>query len=150
MIVPIVFSKRFHWDFRTNRLSELLAQKRREGACVLDLTESNPTHAALHYPPDVIAAFEDSRILEYEPLPKGCLRAREAVAEYYSTRGHDVSPERIVLTASTSEASSYLFKLLTDPGGRILVPRPSYPLFDYLAAMESVQVEQYPLHYHAG
>jgi len=89
-------------------------------------------------------------MLAYEPSPKGSLRAREAVAEYYFTRGHRVSPERILLTASTSEAYSYLFKLLTDPGGRVLVPRPSYPLFEYLAAMESVCVEHYPLHYHAG
>jgi len=145
-----MFSKRFHWDFRTNRLTELMARKRREGASVLDLTESNPTHAAYHYPLDVVAAFEDSRMLAYEPSPKGSLRAREAVAEYYFTRGHRVSPERILLTASTSEAYSYLFKLLTDPGGRVLVPRPSYPLFEYLAAMESVCVEHYPLHYHAG
>lgn len=145
-----MFSKRFHWDFRTNRLSELLARKRSQGACVLDLTESNPTHAALKYPLDVMAAFQDSRILLYEPLPKGSWTAREAVAEYYSRRGHHVSPDRILLTASTSEAYSYLFKLLTDPGGRVLVPRPSYPLFEYLATMESVQVEPYSLHYHAG
>jgi hypothetical protein len=145
-----VFSKRFHWDFRTNRLSELLARKRRQGVRVLDLTESNPTQAALEYPLDVLAAFQDSRMLVYEPLPKGALPAREAVAEYYSRRGHEVSPERILLTASTSEAYSYLFKVLTDPGGRVLVPRPSYPLFEYLATMESVQAEPYSLHYHAG
>ena len=84
----------------------------------MDLTESNPTHAALKYPLDVMAAFQDSRILLYEPLPKGSWTAREAVAEYYSRRGHHVSPDRILLTASTSEAYSYLFKLLTDPGGR--------------------------------
>src|SRR5580704_6892561 len=108
-----MFSKRFHWDFRTNRLSELLARKRSEGVRVLDLTESNPTHATLHYPSDVIAAFQDSPMLAYEPSPKGSLSAREAVAEYYSTRGHNISPERILLTASTSEAYSHLFKLLT-------------------------------------
>jgi alanine-synthesizing transaminase len=145
-----VFSKRFHWDFRANRLSELLARKRREGTAVLDLTESNPTHAALRYPLDVTEALQDSRMLLYEPLPKGSLSAREAVAEYYSQRGHTVSPERILLTASTSEAYSYLFKLLTDPGCRVLVPRPSYPLFEYLATMESVQAEPYSLQYHAG
>jgi alanine-synthesizing transaminase len=145
-----VFSKRFHWDFRTNRLSDLLARKRREGADVIDLTESNPTHAHLDYSFDVIRAFQDSRMLLYEPSPKGALSAREAVAEYYSRRGHSVSPERILLTASTSEAYCYLFKLLTDPGGRVLVPRPSYPLFEYLAAMEAVHVEAYSLHYHGG
>jgi alanine-synthesizing transaminase len=145
-----MFSKRFHWDFRPNRLSELLARKRSQGAHVLDLTESNPTHAVLNYPFDVITAFQDSRILAYEPSPKGLLTAREAVSQYYSARGHSVSPDRILLTASTSEAYSYLFKLLTDPGGRVLVPRPSYPLFEYLASMESVSVEHYPLHYHSG
>jgi alanine-synthesizing transaminase len=145
-----MFSKRFNWDFQANRVSELLARKRREGARVLDLTESNPTRAALHYPLDVAAAFQDSRMLAYDPLPKGLLSAREAVADYYYARGHTVSPERILLTASTSEAYSYLFKLLTDPGGRVLVPRPSYPLFEYLATMESVRAEQYSLRYHAG
>src|SRR5580704_9940087 len=99
-----MFSKRFHWDFRPNRVSELLARKRRDGARVLDLTESNPTHAALHYPLDVAAAFQDSRMLAYEPSPKGLLSAREAVADYYYSRGHTVSPEHILLTASTSEA----------------------------------------------
>jgi alanine-synthesizing transaminase len=145
-----MFSKRFNWDFQANRVSELLARKRREGARVLDLTESNPTRAAFHYSLDVAAAFQDSRMLAYDPLPKGLLSAREAVAGYYYSRGHTVSPERILLTASTSEAYSYLFKLLTDPGGRVLVPRPSYPLFEYLATMESVRVEQYSLRYHAG
>lgn len=145
-----MFSKKIHWDFQTNRLSELLARKRRGGAAVLDLTESNPTHAALRYPLDVTEALQDSRILSYEPLPKGLLTAREAVSEYYAARGHSVSPERILLTASTSEAYSYLFKLLTDPGGRVLVPRPSYPLFEYLAGMESIQAEPYSLHYHSG
>ncbi len=145
-----MFSKRFHWDLRTNRLSDLRERKRRAGVRVLDLTQSNPTRAALHYPLDVMAAFQDSRMLAYEPSPKGSLNARYAVAEYYSRRGYCVSPERILLTASTSEAYSYLFKLLTDPGGRVLVPRPSYPLFEYLAAMEGVEAEPYSLRYDAG
>src|SRR6185312_856937 len=148
--VLFMFSNRFHWDFRANRLSEAVARKRSTGARVLDLTESNPTHAALHYPLDVASAFQDSQMLTYEPLPKGALRAREAVAEYYSTRGCKVSPERILLTASTSEAYAYLFKLLTDPGCSVAVPRPSYPLFEYLAPMESVMAAPYPLHYDSG
>ncbi len=143
-----VFSSRLQWDSQPNPLSILLAEKRRSGAAILDLTESNPTRAGLDYPGDeLLAALADPRALRYDPDPRGLLAAREAVAEYYAQRGVDVPASRILLTASTSEAYSYLFKLLADPGDEILVPRPSYPLFDYLAAMESVRVIQYPLRY---
>ena len=137
-----VFSSRLHWDSRPNPLSTLLAKKRREGAAILDLTESNPTHARLDYPGDeLLAALADRRALRYDPEPRGLASAREAVSEYYAARGAEVPPSRILLTASTSEAYSYLFKLLADPGDEILVPRPSYPLFDYLAALEAVRVK---------
>ena len=143
-----VFSSRLQWDSQPNPLSTLLAEKRRSGAAILDLTESNPTRAGLAYPgSELLAALTDLRALQYDPDPRGLLAAREAVAEYYAQRGVDVPVSRILLTASTSEAYSYLFKLLADPGDEILVPRPSYPLFDYLAAMESVRVIQYPLGY---
>jgi len=143
-----VFSSRLQWDSQPNPLSTLLAEKRRGGAAILDLTESNPTRAGLAYPgSELLAALTDLRALQYDPDPRGLLAAREAVAEYYAQRGMDVPVSRILLTASTSEAYSYLFKLLADPGDEILVPRPSYPLFDYLAAMESVRVIQYPLGY---
>jgi alanine-synthesizing transaminase len=143
-----VFSSRLQWDSQPNPLSILLAEKRRSGAAIFDLTESNPTKAALDYPGgELLAALADPRAIRYDPDPRGLLAAREAVAEYYAQRGVDVPPSRILLTASTSEAYSYLFKLLADPGDEILVPRPSYPLFDYLAAMESVRVIQYPLRY---
>jgi aspartate/methionine/tyrosine aminotransferase len=144
-----MFSSRFHWDLRPNRLTELLREKRRAGAPVLDLTESNPTRAALDYPPAITAALADARALRYDPAPAGMLEAREAVARYYAARGHVVAPERILLTASTSEGYAYLFKLLCDPGDEVLVPRPSYPLFEFLADMESVKVRQYPLRCHA-
>lgn len=144
------FSSRFHWDSKPNRLAQILAQKRAEDAPVIDLTQSNPTQAGFRYPLDVVHAFDDSAMLWYEPSPRGSLAAREAVSAYYAVRGHDVSPERILLTASTSEAYSYVFKLLTDPDDAVLVPRPSYPLFEYLAAMESLQVLQYPLRYDNG
>ena len=85
--------------------------------------------------------------LRYDPSPRGLLPAREAVARYYAERGREVAPSQILLTASTSEAYAYLFKLLTDPGDEILTPRPSYPLFEFLAALESVEVRQYPLRY---
>jgi alanine-synthesizing transaminase len=143
-----VFSSRLQWDSQPNPLSILLAEKRRNGAAVIDLTESNPTRAGLDYPGgELLAALADPRALRYDPDPRGLLAAREAVSEYYAQRGVDVPASRILLTASTSEAYSYLFKLLADPGDEILVPRPSYPLFDYLAAMESVRVIQYPLRY---
>ena len=143
-----VFSSRLKWDSAVNPLTALLAEKRRTGVRVLDLTESNPTHAGFEYPGDeILAALADVRFLRYDPAPRGLLSAREAVSEYYTQRGAAVDPARILLTASTSEAYAYLFKLLADPGDELLVPRPSYPLFEFLAAMESVQIRQYPLRY---
>jgi alanine-synthesizing transaminase len=145
-----MFSSRFHWDFRPNHLTRAMEAKRRAGARVLDLTESNPTRAALIYPPEIVPAFADDGMLVYEPAPAGALAARQAVAAYYAARGSRVVVERILLTASTSEAYAYLFKLLCNPGDRVLVPRPSYPLFEFLANMESVEVRQYPLVYDSG
>jgi aspartate/methionine/tyrosine aminotransferase len=145
-----MFSSRIHWDAQHNRLTELLAAKRARGARVLDLTQSNPTRAGIVYTDELCGVFDDASVLHYDPLPAGSLPAREAVASYYRRRGHSVAPARILLTASTSEAYSYLFKLLADPGDQVLVPRPSYPLFEYLAKMESVEVCQYPLEYHGG
>jgi alanine-synthesizing transaminase len=147
-----VFSSRLKWHLPRNPLSALLEEKRRAGARVLDLTESNPTRAGLDYPEErILAALADRRGLLYQPDPRGLESAREAVAAYYRQRGVEVTPERILLTASTSEAYAYLFKLLADPcsqqGCQILTPRPSYPLFEYLAALESVEVVQYPLRY---
>src|SRR5271169_651691 len=110
-----MFSSRFHWDFRPNRITQAIEAKRREGARLLDLTQSNPTHAGLQYPPEIQHAFEDERVLVYDPAPAGARPAREAVAAYYAARGCDVPPERILLTASTSEAYAYLFKLLCNP-----------------------------------
>lgn len=145
-----MFSKRFHWDMRPNRLAETLARKRQHGAPILDLTESNPTRAGLAYPAEIVEAFADPRILLYDPVPAGAEEARRAVADHYAAHGETISPERVLLTASTSEAYAYLFKLLADPGGEVLVPRPSYPLFEFLADMESVAARQYPLVYHGG
>lgn len=142
------FSSRFHWDSKPNPLTTLLREKRAAKTPVLDLTESNPTHAGLSYPQDeILGAFSDARSLRYDPDPRGLISARETVSRYYAARGTSVDPSQIILTASTSEAYAYLFKLLTNPGDEVLVPRPSYPLFEYLAAMESVTVRPYPLRY---
>jgi alanine-synthesizing transaminase len=143
-----MFSSRFRWDIHPNRLTELLREKGRTGTRVLDLTESNPTHAGLAYPAEVTAALADRRVLQYEPAAAGAPEARAAVARYYAARGKRIEPDRILLTASTSEGYAYLFKLLCDPGDQVLVPRPSYPLFEFLATMENVEARQYPLAYH--
>ncbi len=144
-----MFSSRFHWDLRPNTLTALLRAKRAAGAAILDLTESNPTNAGFPYPAEEISsALSDPHSLHYEPAPAGLATAREAVArDYY---GGAVDPSRILLTASTSEAYAYLIKLLMDPGDELLVPRPSYPLFEFLAAMESVRIAPYPLSYREG
>ena len=135
-----MFSSRLDWNLPTNRLSALLKTKQR----VLDLTESNPTRAGLEYPvEEILDAMADARALQYVPEPRGLLSARQAIAAYYD----NVPVSRILLTASTSEAYAYLFKLLCDPGDEILSPRPSYPLFEFLAGLESVRVVQYPLRY---
>ncbi len=145
-----MFSSRFHWDLAPNRLARLLEEKRRAGAAILDLTESNPTRAGFDYPAEVALALGDPRALLYDPRPAGLPEAREAVCRYYAEAGHAVDPDHVLLTASTSEAYAWVFKLLADPGGEVLTPRPSYPLFEFLAAMESLRVVPYPLAYHGG
>ena len=144
------FSSRLDWDLPPNRLSRALAAKRAAGAPLLDLTESNPTRAGFDYPPAILDAFRDERALRYDPAPAGLASARAAVAGDFAERGFDVGPGRILLTASTSEAYAYLFKLLADPGDEVLAPRPSYPLFEFLARLESVSIVQYPLLYDHG
>ena len=141
-----MFSGRLPWSHPTNRLTRALAGKRASGVRVLDLTESNPTRVGLDYPlPDIAAVFAVAAMTAYDPAPRGLTAAREAVAAYYGRRGHAVRADRIVLTASTSEAYAYLLKLLADPGDAILVPSPSYPLFDYLAGLEAVRTVPYQL-----
>jgi len=137
-----------NWSLPRNRLSAMLAEKRQANTRVLDLTESNPTHAGLTYPDaEILASLTDARALQYDPSPRGLLPAREAVAGYYRDRGLSIDPNRALLTASTSEGYAYLFKLLANPGDEILAPRPSYPLFEFLAGLESVIIRQYPLRY---
>ncbi|MEO8595715.1 MAG: pyridoxal phosphate-dependent aminotransferase [Candidatus Solibacter sp.] len=145
-----MFSSRFHWDTQPNRLSLALAVKRAAGVRILDLTQSNPTDAALEYPAEIVPSFTNPGMLAYQPAPAGMPAARQAVSAYYAARGQDVPADRILLTASTSEAYAYLFKLLCDPGMQILVPQPSYPLFEFLADMEAINVRPYPLMYHGG
>src|SRR5579863_6386629 len=145
-----MFSSRLNWSAPENPLTRLLAEKRSRGEPVLDLTQSNPTAAGFSYPTDLLlASLADPRLLRYEPHPAGLETARAAVADYYRavSPGKNISPDRILLTASSSEAYALLFKLLADPGDQVLVPRPSYPLFEFLAALESVRPVAYPLVY---
>jgi alanine-synthesizing transaminase len=142
-----VFSGRTRFDLRPNRLAAALEAKRASGARVFDLTESNPTRAGLAPPTDVLLGLADPVGRLYEPAPQGLRSTREAVSRDYARRGVAVPPERILLTASTSEAYAFLFKLLCDPGDEVLVPRPGYPLFDFLAGLESVHTRSYALAY---
>ncbi len=143
-----MFSSRINWNLESNRLSQLFARKRLEGARILDLTESNPTRAAFDYPSEaILAALASSAALVYEPAPRGLRQTREAVSTYYLERGFAVDPERIHLTASTSEGYSFLFKLLANQGDSVLISQPSYPLFEFLAALEGVELRPYLLDY---
>ncbi|HLJ51410.1 MAG TPA: pyridoxal phosphate-dependent aminotransferase [Bryobacteraceae bacterium] len=143
-----MFSSRLQWNQQANPLSLLLDEKRKASARILDLTESSPPNAGLEYPAaTILSALASPEAMQYHPHPAGLRTAREAVASYYGGRQ---SPDRILLTASTSEAYGYLFKLLADPGDEVLSPRPSYPLFEFLAALEAVKVVQYPLIYEHG
>jgi len=146
-----MFSARTHWDLSSNRLSLLLERKRRARRAILDLTESNPTRVGLPYPnAEILAALADHESLVYEPSPQGVPAARKAVSGAFAERGLRVDPEDLFLTASTSEAYAWLFKLLAEPGDEVLVPRPSYPLFEYLTRLESLRPVAYPLVFDGG
>jgi hypothetical protein len=143
-------SGRLPRDLSPNRLTSAVARRRASGAPLLDLTESNPTRVGLSYPSDLLAPLGSSSGLQYAPEPFGMRAAREAVSADFARRRVPVPAARIALTASTSEAYALLFKLLCDPGDRVLVPRPSYPLFEHLTALESVEAVPYALDGHAG
>ena len=161
-----MFSERTNWKLAQNRFTQALDEVRAGGARVLDLTVSNPTRAGLHYDePAILGALASRRALDYDPQSKGLLAAREAVAGYYrdrsgrgerdvasnvSTAGIEVDPERIVLTTSTSEGYSFVFRLLCNAGDELLVPKPSYPLFEFLADLQDVRLVPYPLIYDHG
>jgi alanine-synthesizing transaminase len=143
-----VFSTRVPDDRRPNELALAAARARARGP-VVDLTLSNPTRAGFDYPPDLLAGLSHPAALTYRPAPLGLPEARVAIAEDYARRGLDVQPDRIVLTTSTSEAYSILFKLLGEPGrSDVLTPVPSYPLFDHLTRLEGVVQRRYALEYH--
>jgi len=145
-----LFSNRLPPNLAPNRLARAIERMRAERRPIVDLTQSNPTTAGFAYPADLLAPLASSRALIYEPYPFGSFDARRAVSADYARRGVHVAPERIVLTASTSEAYTLMFKLLADPGDEVLVPRPSYPLFDHLTRLDAVVARPYDLEYHVG
>lgn len=139
-----MFSKRAQWDAPVNRLTIARDERRRAGAELLDLTESNPTRAAISYPLDQLSeALARGARSTYDPDPRGLRSAREAVAEHLGWDAAD-----LLLTASTSEAYSFLFKLLADPGEAVLTATPSYPLFEHLASLELIELQTFPLEFH--
>lgn len=143
-----MFSRRLPAHLEPNALARAVAALHERGAAIADLTNSNPTRAGIPYPDDLLAPLADAAALRYEPHPFGLPAARQAVAADHGRRGAVVDPAHVVLTASTSEAYSWLFKLLCDPGDSVLVPRPSYPLFEHLTALEGVAAQPYDLEYH--
>jgi len=147
-----MFSQRTNWTLTKNRFTQALEQVHASGAKLLDLTAANPTQCGFHYDADaILQAFRRTESLCYDPQPKGLLAAREEVSRYYL---HDhraaVDPESLLLTTSTSEAYTYAFRLLCDPHDEILVPKPSYPLFDFLAGLQDVTLVPYSLQYAQG
>lgn len=145
------FAQRTSWNLATNRYSEALDAHRRAGKELLDLTASNPTNIGLHYrEEDLLRALANPEALRYDPQPKGLLAAREAIAAYYAEHAAKISADDLILTTSTSEAYSFLFRLLCDSGDAVLVPTPSYPLFDFLADIQDVKLFPYELVYDHG
>ncbi len=146
-----MFAQRTNWNLTPNRLSQALAAHRAAGKPLLDLTISNPTECGFTYDgPGILEALSNPAALSYEPNPKGLESARQAVAAYYAARNDDVSPEDIFLTTSTSEAYSYVFRALCNPGDELLIPQPGYPLLDFLADIQDVRLVRYPLVYLEG
>ena len=148
-----MFSDRTNWKLTRNRLTEALEHAQSRGSRVLDLTLSNPTRAGLRYDePQILQALASPQAMDYDPQPKGLASARAAIAAYYQTV-HGIpyfDPEKLILTTSTSEGYSFVFRLLCNPGDELLVPKPSYPLFEFLADLQDVKLIPYPLLYDHG
>jgi aspartate/methionine/tyrosine aminotransferase len=146
-----MFADRTHWNLTTNRLSEALRRHRASGKRLIDLTASNPTECGFAYDGEsILRALANPLALKYEPQTKGLAPARQAVVEYYAERGVDLSIEDVILTTSTSEAYSYIFRALSNPDDEILIPEPSYPLFDLLADIQDLKLVRYPLLFDHG
>jgi aspartate/methionine/tyrosine aminotransferase len=144
------FSERTNWNTEESDLARAHRKRIAARLPIADLTASNPTRCGFAYPPSLLAALTDPRALDYDPQPNGLLPARQAVSAYYAAHGVAIDPQQIVLTTSTSEAYSFLFRLLCDPADEILILQPGYPLFDFLAALDDVRLKPVPLIYENG
>ncbi len=144
------FSARTNWNTEESELARTLAARRDSGLPLCDLSNANPTQCGFQYGHNLLAALANPDALTYDPNPKGLLSARRAVAAYYADHGVALAPEKLMLNVSTSEAYSFLFQLLCDPGSEVLVPQPSYPLFDFLATLSDVRLVSAPLVYDHG
>jgi alanine-synthesizing transaminase len=134
-----------------SRLARALRLRRASGQPIIDLTVSNPTQCGFRYDPaGTLGALGDPRAMSYDPDPRGMRSAREAICRYYAAHEATVAPEQVFLTTSTSEAYSWVFRLLCDAGDEVLIAQPSYPLFDFLAQIEDVRLAPYALRYHDG
>ncbi|HVN38589.1 MAG TPA: pyridoxal phosphate-dependent aminotransferase [Myxococcota bacterium] len=145
-----MFARRAAWDLTRNPLHEAVERRRARGHEVVDLTDANPTRAGLLMGGDALArslaeVSRDAELRRYEPDPRGPRAAREAIARYHTRGGRSIDPDQVLLTAGTSEGYAHLFRLLADPGERVLVPHPGYPLFDLLTGLEGVESHGYAL-----
>ncbi len=145
-----MFSKRTDWPLAENALTKKISELKNQNVQILDLTESNPTQAGFSYPKEILSQLSHPNNLRYQPSSKGLPETREAIAQYYAEKKIAVDPEQIIVTASTSESYSYLFRLLTNPGDSILAPTPSYPLLNFLAGLNDVCLNHYPLQHVKG
>jgi aspartate/methionine/tyrosine aminotransferase len=144
------FSHRTNWNTEESALARAHRLRVEAGLPIADLTASNPTRCGFEYPSDLLRVLTDAGGRDYDPQPRGLHEARDAVCAYYAEHGVAVAPDRVVLTTSTSEAYSYLFRLLCDPGDEVVVPQPGYPLFDFLAVLDDVRLKFAPLVYDHG
>jgi aspartate/methionine/tyrosine aminotransferase len=144
------FSERTNWNTEESELARAHRLRAEAGEPIADLTASNPTRCGFAYDPQLLAALMNPDALDYDPQPRGLLRARQAVCDYYASHCVSLKPEQITLTTSTSEAYSFLFRLLCDAGSEILVPQPGYPLFDFLAVLDDVRIKPVPFVYDHG
>src|SRR5882757_138452 len=144
------FAKRTEWTCEGTAWSRALEARRRSGLPILDLTASNPTHCGFTYDANLLADLSAKQAFFYDPDPRGMRNAREAVCGYYAEHDTRVGADQIVLTTSTSEGYSWLFRLLCNPGDEVLIAQPSYPLFDLLATIDDVKLIPYALLYDPG
>jgi alanine-synthesizing transaminase len=144
------FAQRTNWNTEETELARAHRERLNAELPIADLTASNPTRCGFTYRADLLDALCNPGALDYDPHPRGLLSARKAVCDYYASHRAEVAPEQVILTTSTSEAYSYLFRLLCDPGSEILAPQPGYPLFDFLATLDDVRLRSAPLVYDHG